>query len=167
MPTLVTRTRTRGTAARPRASSAAPPRTLQPQRSADPALAVGLLVIGAGLAAVAMLGPLLGGPIDYHVGATLRNQTIGLDAVSLLVVAPLSAAAALLVLRGHLAGVAAALGVGAYTAYMFVQYVVGPEYERLPGNNELLFPLYLLLFAAGWLVFLGAWNAFELRAPLR
>ena len=44
---------------------------------------------------------------------------------------------------------------------MVVQYVLGPEYERLPGNNELLFPVYVVLFAAGWLVSLAAWNAFE------
>ena len=109
-----------------------------------------LALLAAGLAAVALLGPLTGGPIEYHVGETLRNQTIGLDAASLFVVAPLALAAALLVLRGHVAGPAIALGVGAYTAYMFVQYIVGPEYLARPGNNELLFPLYLCLFALGW-----------------
>lgn len=46
---------------------------------------------------------------------------------------------------------------------MFVQYIVGPEYERLPGNNELLFPLYLVLFALGWIVALAAWNAFDVE----
>ena len=126
-------------------------------RSVGP-LALGLVAIGVGLAAVALLGPFAAGVIDYHVTETVRNQTIGLDAVSLLVVAPLSLLAALLVVRGHLAGAPLALGIGAYTTYMFVQYIVGPEYERLPGNNELLFPLYLVLFALGWLVGLAAWN---------
>jgi hypothetical protein len=121
-------------------------------------LALGLITIGVGLAIVALLGPFLTGVIDYHVTETLRNQTIGLDAVSLLVVAPLSVMAALLALRRHVAGSVLALGVGAYTSYMFVQYILGPEYERLPGNNELLFPLYLVLFAAGWIVALTAWN---------
>jgi hypothetical protein len=128
-------------------------------RSVDP-LGLGLAAIGVGLAVVALLGPFAAGVIDYHVTETVRNQTIGLDAVSLLVVAPLSLLAALLVVRGHLAGAPLALGVGAYTTYMFVQYIVGPEYERLPGNNELLFPLYLVLFALGWLVGLAAWNRF-------
>jgi hypothetical protein len=102
-------------------------------------LALGLAAIGIGLAAVGLLGPFAAGVIDYHVTDTLRNQTIGLDAVSLLVVAPLSFLAALLVIRRHVAGAALALGIGAYTTYMLVQYILGPEYERLPGNNELLF----------------------------
>ena len=115
-------------------------------------LAVGLVAIAAGLAAVALLGPLAFGVVDYRVTETLRNQTIGLDAVSLFVVAPLGLLAALLVLRRRIAGPALALGSGAYTSYMFVQYILGPEYERLPGNNERLFPLYLALFALGWVV---------------
>jgi hypothetical protein len=130
-------------------------------------LALGLVAISLGLAAVALLGPFVTGVIDYHVTETLRNQTIGLDAVSLLVVAPLSLLAALLILRWHVAGPAIALGIGAYTSYMLVQYIVGPEYERLPGNNELLFPLYLVLFALGWLVALGAWHSFEVTRLLR
>ena len=129
--------------------------------SAEVALAAGLFIIATGLAAVAVLGPFVSGVVEYHVTETLRNQTIGLDAVSLLVVAPLSLVAALLVLRRHIAGPALALGVGAYTSYMFVQYTLGPEYERLPGNNQLLFPFYLVLFAAGWLVALAAWNSFD------
>ena len=125
----------------------------------DTLLGSALAMLAAGLAAVALLGPLTGGPIEYHVGETLRNQTIGLDAASLFVVAPLALAAALLAFRGHVAGPALALGVGAYTAYMFVQYIVGPEYLARSGNNELLFPLYLVLFALGWGSALVAWQA--------
>ncbi len=94
---------------------------------------------------------------------TRRNQTIGLDAVSLIVVAPLSVAAALLVVRRHVAGAALALGIGAYTSYMLVQYILGPEYERLPGNNELLFPLYLVVFALGWIVAAAAWSSTDVE----
>ena len=112
---------------------------------------------------VALLGPFVFGVIEYHVTETLRNQTIGLDAVLLLVVAPLSLLAALLVLRRHAAGAAMGLGIGAYTSYMFVQYILGPEYERLPGNNELLFPLYVVLFVLGWSVALVAWQLTELE----
>jgi hypothetical protein len=124
-------------------------------------LALALISIAVGLAAVALLGPFAAGVVDYHVSESLRNQTIGLDAVSLLVVAPLAVIAALLVLRRHVAGAALALGIGAYTTYMFVQYILGPEYERLPGNNELLFPLYLVLFSLGWIVALAAWNTVD------
>jgi hypothetical protein len=122
------------------------------------ALVAALVAIAAGLVAVALLGPLTGGPVEYHVSETLRNQTIGLDAVSLFVVAPLAVAAAVLARRGHVAGPALALGVGAYTAYMFVQYIVGPEYLARPGDNERLFPLYLCLFVLALGSALLAWQ---------
>jgi hypothetical protein len=131
----------------------------------NPVLALALVALAAGLAAVALLGPLTGGPIDYHVSETLRNQTIGLDAVSLLVVAPLALTAAVLARRGHVAGPALALGVGAYTAYMFVQYIVGPDYLSRPGDNERLFPLYLCLFTLGWGSALLAWHALAAAPP--
>ncbi len=126
-------------------------------------LALGLFAIGLGLASVALLGPLASGVIDYRVTETLRNQVIGLDAVSLFVVVPLSLAAGVLVVRGHLLGFALALGIGAYTSYMVAQYVLGPDYTGLPGNNERLFPLFLLLFASGWIVALGSWSAIEVE----
>lgn len=56
------------------------------------------------------------------------NQTIGLEAVSLLIVPPWSAAAAVFVIRGDRAGSVLAVPPAAYAAYMFPQYVVGPQY---------------------------------------
>jgi hypothetical protein len=73
-------------------------------------LALGLLAIGLGLAAVALLGPIASGLVDYRVTETLRNQTIGLDAVSLVVVAPLALRVAVFVLRDHVPGVALGQG---------------------------------------------------------
>ena len=136
----------------------------------DTNLVRALLAIAGGLVAVALLGPLVGGPIDYHVSETLRHQTIGLDAASLLIVAPLALVAALLTRRKHAGGPALALGVGAYTSYMLLQYIVGPEYLERPGDNELLFPLYLALFALGWGSAVLAWRALRtdrLPAPGR
>ncbi len=144
---------------RQRTAATSAPATFQPP--ARRWLALGLLVIAVGLAAVALLGPLVSGVIDYRVTETLRNQTIGLDAVSLFLVAPLSVLAAVCVRRGHAVGPALALGVGTYTSYMLVQYILGPDYAHMPGNNERLFPLYLLLFSSGWLVALTAWNSVE------
>lgn len=113
--------------------------------SGEQSLAVALLALAAGLAVVALLGPLLFGVIDYRVSETLRNQTIGLDAVPLFLVVPVSIAVALLALRKQPAAPALALGPAAYSAYMSVQYVLGPEYLRLPGNNERFFVLFLIL----------------------
>lgn len=135
-----------------------PARPPAPEATDRRNLARGLLGIAAGLAAVALLGPLVGGPIDYHVSETLRLQTVGLDAASLCIVAPLALLAARLTRRGHAGGPGLALGVGAYTSYMLLQYIVGPEYLARPGDNELLFPLYLVLFALGWGSAVLAWR---------
>ncbi len=124
-------------------------------------VALGLTVIAVGLAAVALLGPLGWGVVAYRVTPTLRSQTLGLDATSLLVVAPLALAAAVLALRRRPLGPVLALGIGAYTSYMSVQYVLGPDYGRLPGTNQQLFPLFLVVFTAGWLVALTAWTAID------
>jgi hypothetical protein len=49
---------------------------------------------------------------------------------------------------------------------MLIQYVVGPDYTHLPGNDERLFPLMLILFALGWSVALSAWRAIDVtRLP--
>jgi hypothetical protein len=133
-----------------------------PSRRA-PWLALGLFAISTGLAAVALLGPLATGLIDYRVTETLRNQTIGLDLASLFVVAPLALLAGVLSLRRHIAGSVLALGIGAYTSYMFLQYILGPDYADLAGNNERLFPLTLILFAVGWGVALTAWNELDVQ----
>jgi hypothetical protein len=127
-------------------------------------LAAALLVLAAGLVAVGLLGPLTSGPVEYHVSETLRNQLIGLDAASVFVVSPLAVFAAALTARGQAAGPALALPIGAYTAYMFVQYIVGPEYAARPGDNEVLFPLYLVLFTLGWSSALAAWHALDTSA---
>jgi len=123
------------------------------------------ILLGVGLAVNALLGPLLADVIDYRVTETLLNQTLGLEAVSLAVVAPLAIVGGLLILRGHRAGAPLVVAVGAFTAYMFVQYVLGPDYLRLAGNNELYFPLYLALFALGWIVALRGWWALDGELP--
>ncbi len=116
-----------------------------------------LLALGVGLAANSVLGPLLTGWIRYHLGPSLLNQTIGLDAASLFVVAPLSVVAGVLILRGVRFGGLLAVGPGLYTVYMFVQYVVGPDYVRYDGNSQGFFPLHLALFILGATATVGGW----------
>jgi len=137
--------------------------TTQPGAHVSRWLGAGLAAIGGGLVTVAVLGPLGTEAIDYRVTETLRNQTIGLDLVSLVLVAPLALFAAALVFRGHVAGLVLSPAIGGYTSYMFLQYILGPGYTSLPGNNERLFPLCLFLFTAGWMVALGAWRATATR----
>lgn len=127
--------------------------------SANRWLGIGLLGLGAGMAVNSLLGPLVTDAVRYHVTTLLLNQTIGLDAVSLTIVVPLSIAAGILALRAHPAAPLLALGPASYAAYMFPQYIVGPDYLRLPGNNELLFPLHVALFALGVTLVILAWSA--------
>lgn len=123
--------------------------------------AVSLTLLAVGLAANAVLGPLVLEVIRYRFSESLLYQGIGLDFVSLVVVAPLALAAALLTRRGCATGPALGLGVGSYTAYMAVQYVVGPEYLELSGNNERFFLLHLSLLVIGLVTTAAAWSAIE------
>jgi len=126
-------------------------------------LGAGLFLLGGGLALLSALGPLLLGVIDYRVTATYRNETIGLDAVSLALVAPAAIAVGILSLRRHASAPVLALGPAAYSAYMLVQYVLGPQYLRLPGNNERFFLLYLALFVLAGAIGVHAWNSIDLE----
>lgn len=123
-------------------------------------LVAGLLALAVGLAVNSLLGPLLAGVVTYPFSETLLNQTIGLEAVSLLVVAPWCVVAALLVLRGHRAGPVLAVPPAAYAAYMFVQYVVGPQYLAYPP----VLPLHLAIFVLGGAVLVLAWNRIRVDA---
>jgi hypothetical protein len=89
--------------------------------SPDRMLAVGLVLLACGLVLVALLGPLAAGAIRYPISETLKSQAIGLDAVSLLVVAPLAAAAAWWARRGREAGARLVLPALAFLA--FVRYL--------------------------------------------
>ena len=123
----------------------APPPTRLPQGAADAHgagaavrswLGAALLALAAGVAALSLLGPLVSGVIDYRITDLILSQLIGLDAVSLVLVAPLAALAGVLTLRGHALGPVLALGPAAYVAYMVPQYVLGPDYLNQTGNNE-------------------------------
>jgi hypothetical protein len=114
----------------------------------------GLLALAAALATNSILGPFLADLIDYPVSESMRNQTVGLDAASLLVVAPIIVVVGILVLRNHRGAPVLALGPAGYVAYMFVQYVAGPD--RLTYPPVLM--LQLGLFAGGWLLAGLAWR---------
>lgn len=123
------------------------------QRS-NPWLAGGLAALAAGLAANSLLGPLVAGVITYPLSETVMNMTLGLEAVSLLVVAPVSALAAALVFRGSQTGLIAAIPPAAYTAYMLVQYIIGPEYVEYPP----VILLHLCMFILSSIILVYSWT---------
>ena len=130
-------------------------------RTRDRSLVVGLVVLAAGLAANAVLGPFLLGVIEYHYGPSMTAQGVGLDAVALTVVAPLALLAAWLVHRDHVAGPPVAFIPATFAAYMAPQYIIGPDYAGLPGNNEQFFLLHLGLLLVGIAVLLLSWQAVD------
>jgi hypothetical protein len=122
-------------------------------------LGYGLIAMGAGLAANSLLGPLLADVIEYPLSETLLHQTMGLEAVSLVLVAPWAIVAGVLALRGHHAAPILALGPAAYVAYMFVQYIVGPEYLVYPG----VLGLHMTLFVVSGALVLLAWSVADAK----
>lgn len=112
-------------------------------------LGYALMIVAVLLGANSIMGPLATGVIRYRFSETLINQGIGLDAVALLAAVPVAVVAAVLVRRRHPLGPILAFVPGAFAVYMAPQYVVGPEYLELAGNNERFFVFHLALFIAG------------------
>lgn len=119
---------------------------------------VALLALAAGLSAVAVLGPLVLGVIRYRYTETMLNQATGLDAFALVVVAPIAVAAAVLSFRQRPVAPFLALAPTSFSVYMLVQYVIGPEYLEVAGNQERFFALFAALFVLAAAVLLEAWS---------
>jgi hypothetical protein len=117
------------------------------------AFAAGLFILAAALIVNAALGPLGTGMIRYPITGTLLNQTIGLEAVTVGLVVPLMLIAGLLALRGHDAAPLLGFGPAAFSAYMYVQYVLGPEYDRYTGTVL----MHTGIFALSGALTVGAW----------
>ena len=124
---------------------------------------IGMIVLGVALAITSLLGPLVGGVIRYRLLETPVNQQIGADAFALAIVAPLSIVAGVLALRGHRAAPILALAPATYALYIFAEEILAPEYLRLPGNNELFFPLFIGVFILAGFIAVGAWSAMDVR----
>ena len=104
-----------------------------------------------------LLGPLVGGTIRYRYSTSLINQGIGLDAIALFAAGPVAVLAGLLLLRGHRAGPVLAFIPATFAAYMAPQYIVGPEYLEIAGNNEQFFVFHLAMFVLAASVLFVAW----------
>jgi hypothetical protein len=105
----------------------------------------GLFTLGFGAALVAVLGPLVTEAIRYHVSDGAANQVLDGDIAGLVLVAPMSLLAGVLVWRGHGAGPILALGPAFYALYMYMQLALGGDFFRYEGNSELYFPVFPLL----------------------
>lgn len=134
---------------------------VQPRLAGFPATAFGvlLLTLAAALVVNTLLGPLGVDIVDYPISRTLLNQLIGLEVVSVAIVAPLCVAAGVLALRGHPAAGPLGFGPAAYTTYMFLQHVLGPEY----GDYAPVVPFQLAVFTLGGALAVWAWAVVDDR----
>lgn len=119
---------------------------------------LGLIILGAALAASAVLGPLVLGIIRFQVSESMENQIVGGDVASLLLAAPLAILAGMLWIAGHRLAPALALAPTLYAVYLAVSLVLGQQYGRYEGNSEQFFPLYLLVTLLGWTIAARAWS---------
>ena len=123
-----------------------------------------LLVLAAALLLNSGLGPLGLDAVDYPISASLRNQLIGLEVVTVLLVVPWSVVAGVRALQGRPDAALLGFGPAAYSAYMFVQYVLGPEYDDYRAVT--LLHLGLVTLSGG--LTLWAWSlSRELVLPAR
>lgn len=125
-----------------------------------------LALLATLLAANSILGPAALEVIEYRYSDSLINQGIGLDLVALLGAVPVAVTAAWLVSRRQPAGPILAFVPATFAAYMAPQYIVGPDYLALPGNNERFFVFHLLLFITAVATTTLAWQTVD-RARLR
>jgi hypothetical protein len=99
------------------------------ERAATPrTFGVLLLLLAGALLINSALGPLGADLVDYPITESTRNQLIGLEIVTVALVVPWSVLAGIQALRDRPHAAVLALPPSSYTLYMFLQYVLGPEY---------------------------------------
>lgn len=135
-------------------------------RGRPAALPALLAVIGVGAIAVAALGPLALGVIDYHVSGGGADQIRGGDVAGLLLVGPVSLVAAWLSWRGRGGAEALALAPASYGLYTYTQLAITGDLARYGGNAERWFVLlWLLIVACGAVIVLAGAGLLRHPAP--
>ncbi len=125
-----------------------------------------IFLLGLGIAATAVLGPLVTNTIHYRFSANMENQTIGGDAVLLLVVTPVLLASGYLWLRSHWVAPLLAIASASFASYTFLGFILIPDYARYEGNNENYYPLFVAVLALGTAVSVASWAKIaKLEAP--
>ncbi len=130
-----------------------PPSAWAAREPGSRSFALALFTLAAALVANTTLGPLGMEAISYPISGTLLNQVIGLELVSLALVVPLTLVAGVLSLRGHRSAAFLGLGPAAYSAYMFPQYVLGPEYP----TYTVVALLHVAIFTLSGCIAVWAW----------
>jgi hypothetical protein len=121
-------------------------------KNSDTTFGASLVALAVLLLANAVAGPAGLDLMAYPLPETLLNQLRGLELVTVLLVVPMLLFAARLARRGRPEASLVAVGPCGYTAYMFVQYVVGPS--RTDYSGAVLLHLSVFALAAT----LTAWS---------
>ncbi len=123
-------------------------------------------MIGAGAIAVALLGPLGTGTIEYHASAAAVDQLRGGDIAGLLLVGPVSVAAAWLVMRRRPGAEALALAPASYGLYLYTQLAISGDLAQYGGNSERWFVLFwALITLCGAVLVVAGHRLFHVAAP--
>jgi hypothetical protein len=124
-----------------------------------------LLFLAGVLVLNSVLGPLVLDVVSYPITETVENQLIGLELVTALLVAPWATVAGVAALRGSPAAPIFGFAPCAYAAYMFVQYVLGPEYARYSLTS--LAQLGIFVLSAGLMLWSWSLSGRASLPPLR
>lgn len=122
------------------------------------------ILLGLGIAANALLGPLVFGVIKIRESTNMENQLLGGELTSLLLAAPMAVVAGILWWRRSAVAPLVAMGPAGFGLYTYVQFVLVPDYSRYPGNNEHYFLLYLALVGLSWVLLWRSWRQLSASA---
>lgn len=132
----------------------------------SPQLAAVLTLIGLGAIAVALLGPLGLGAINYHLSPGAADQIRGGDVAGLLLVGPVSLLAAWLAARGRPGAAVLGLAPASYGLYMYTQLAIGGDPARYAGDSERWFVLlWALIILCGVALVLAGKRLLLAAAP--
>ena len=123
-------------------------------------LGVSLIMLGFGVALIAILGPLILDLIHYHLSDDVLGQVVGGDAVALFLIAPVSIGIGVLALRRHRAAPLLALGPALFAAYIYFQMSMSDPALH-SGNSENFFFLHVGLVVLAGLIAVGAWQRID------
>lgn len=132
----------------------------------DRIAAAASVVLGLGMAANAVLGPLILGVIRVRESPSMETQLVGGELTSLFIAGPLAITAGVLWWRGSRLAPLLTFAPAGFAVYTYVQFVLAPDYSRYPGNSERWFPLYLALILCAWPLIWRSWTELAVHPPV-
>lgn len=126
-------------------------------------LAITAIIAGLALVFMSLKGPLWLNDIAYKTSPSGETQTIALDLVNLVFLAPVLIAGGVLHLRGKQISKYLLILPPIYLMYNGLSYGIGMEWSSTAysGNSEQYFGIFLLLIVAGLVMLMGSLSLFS------